>query len=98
MGGGGGGGLRIMQSLSSPWSIWQLAWHPSAFWAPAFLAHAPRDEPAEPARKKKSVFRIWDIFVRIRILGSVHLITDEDPDPALLVNNYQDANKKSVFF
>jgi hypothetical protein len=40
--------------------------------------------------------RIRDILVRIRILGSVHLITD--PDPALFVSEFQDTNKNFVFF
>ncbi len=39
-----------------------------------------------------AVFRILDIFIRIRILGSVLWITE--PDPALF-GNFQDANKMS---
>jgi hypothetical protein len=31
----------------------------------------------------KPVFRIRDILIRIRILGSKDWITDPDPDPAL---------------
>jgi hypothetical protein len=37
-----------------------------------------------------SVFRIYDIFVRIR--GPVLWLTE--PDPALFVSDFQDANKK----
>jgi hypothetical protein len=38
------------------------------------------------------VFQIHDILRRRRILGSVHWITD--PDPALFVSAFQDADKK----
>jgi hypothetical protein len=44
----------------------------------------------------RAVFRIRDISIRIRLLGSVHLITD--PDPGLLVSGFQDTNKKYFFF
>ncbi len=43
-------------------------------------------------RYLQAVFRIRDILVRIRILGSEHLITN--PDPAPFVRDFQDANKK----
>jgi hypothetical protein len=33
-----------------------------------------------------------DIFIRIRILGSIHWITD--PDPALFASGFQETNKK----
>ncbi len=41
------------------------------------------------------VFRIRDIFVRIRIRGSIlyHVLTVPDPDPVLFVSDLQDANK-----
>jgi|688.fasta_scaffold146100_1 hypothetical protein len=41
-----------------------------------------------------TVFRIRDILARIRILGSVHCITnpDPDPDPALFGSGFQDSN------
>ncbi len=42
-----------------------------------------------------SVFQIPDILIRIRILGSVHWITDSDP--ALFVSGFQDANKNNFF-
>jgi hypothetical protein len=38
-----------------------------------------------------AVFRIREILIRIRILGSVQWITD--PDPGLFVNDFQDAKK-----
>jgi hypothetical protein len=46
-----------------------------------------------------AVFRIRDILIRIRILGSVHWITDPDPDTgtAHFGNGFQDT-KKIVFF
>jgi hypothetical protein len=46
------------------------------------------------------VVRIRDILIRIRIVGSVHWITDPDPapDPALFVNDFQDANKTKKIF
>jgi hypothetical protein len=47
-----------------------------------------------------SVFR--DILKRIRILWSVHLITDPDvdlgPDPIPFLSGFQDANKKYLNF
>ncbi len=45
-----------------------------------------------------AVFRIRDMFVliRIRILGPLHLITDQDS--ALFVSDLQYANKKSILF
>jgi hypothetical protein len=49
----------------------------------------------------QALFRIRDILVRIRIriLGSVHLIMDPEPDPVLFVNDFQDdANKKLICF
>jgi hypothetical protein len=56
-----------------------------------------------------ALFRIRDIFIRIRILESVLKIadldlwsvlqiTDPDPDPALLGSGFQDTNKNVVFF
>ncbi len=36
------------------------------------------------------------LWIRIRILGTVHWITD--PDLALFVSDFRDANKKLVFF
>jgi hypothetical protein len=44
-----------------------------------------------------SVFRIRDILIRIRILGSGQWLTDPDPtpDPASFGSGFQDANKKS---
>jgi hypothetical protein len=54
-----------------------------------------------------SVFRIRDILVRIRILGTVPLTngsgstasaSDLASDPALFVSGLQDANKKLFFF
>ncbi len=41
--------------------------------------------------------RIREILRRIRILGSLHWITDLDPDldPALFVSGFQDATKKN---
>jgi hypothetical protein len=43
-----------------------------------------------------SVFRIRDILVRIRILGSVPtLLTYPDPDPAVFVSDPQNANKNN---
>ncbi len=53
------------------------------------------------------MFRIRDLLVRIRItvtfwygfgLLDPYMITDPDPDPALFVSDFQDANKKKVFF
>ncbi len=46
------------------------------------------------------MFRIRDILIRIRILGSVHWITDPVPDQysALFGCDIQDANKKNQFF
>jgi hypothetical protein len=43
-----------------------------------------------PYSYSQALFRIRDILIRIRILGSVHLITD----PALFGSVLQDANKK----
>jgi hypothetical protein len=43
---------------------------------------------------KISVLRIRDIFLRIRIPGSIHLITDTEP--ALFYRDFQDANQKVV--
>jgi hypothetical protein len=45
-----------------------------------------------------AVFRIRDILIRIRILGSVHWITDPDPypDTALFGSGFQE--KKIVLF
>jgi hypothetical protein len=51
----------------------------------------------------RSMLRIRDILVRIRISGSIPLITDPDPtldpapDPAIFVSFLQDGNKQ-VFF
>ncbi len=47
-----------------------------------------------------AVFLIREILVRIRIriLRSVHLISNPDPDPALFVSDFQDASKKYFFF
>ncbi len=44
-----------------------------------------------------SVFRVRDILVRIRILGSVPLTSGSHCDPALFVKDLQDANKKYFF-
>ncbi len=41
-------------------------------------------------------FRIRDILIRIRILGSVHWITD--PDPALFGSVFQDGNNQKITF
>jgi hypothetical protein len=38
-----------------------------------------------------------DFLRRIRILGSVHWITDPDPDPALFDSGFKDAHKKYLF-
>jgi hypothetical protein len=52
----------------------------------------------------KAVFRIRDILLRIRILGSVLWIVDPDsapdptPDPDLLGSGFQNANKKDFLF
>jgi hypothetical protein len=43
----------------------------------------------------RAVFRICDILIRIRFLGSVHLITD--PDPGLFNSGFQDDNKNNFF-
>ena len=43
-----------------------------------------------------SVFRIRDILIRIRIIGSVYWITDQDP--ALFGSGLKDANKKGIHF
>ncbi len=43
----------------------------------------------------KTVLRIHDILVRIRIRGSMPLIMD--PDSAIFVIDLQDANKKNIF-
>jgi hypothetical protein len=43
------------------------------------------------------VFRTYDILRRIRMLGSVHWITDPDPGPALFVSDFQETNQKLVF-
>ncbi len=50
----------------------------------------------EPRQTSLAVFWIRDIFVRIRILGFVHLITD--PVYALFVSDFQDANIFSHIF
>jgi hypothetical protein len=42
------------------------------------------------------VFRIRDILIRIRILGSVHWITD--PDPALFGSVFQNGNNQKITF
>ncbi len=42
------------------------------------------------------VFRIRDILIRIRILGSVHWITD--PDPALFGSVFKDGNNQKITF
>jgi hypothetical protein len=42
-----------------------------------------------------AVFRVLDILRLIRILGSVHWITNPDPDPALFVSGFRDTNKGS---
>jgi hypothetical protein len=44
----------------------------------------------------EAVFRIRDILIRIRIriLGSVHWITDPDPDSSLFGIGFSDANQK----
>jgi hypothetical protein len=49
---------------------------------------------AEPHETEKK------ILGQIRILGFVNLITDPapDPDPALFVGGFEDANKKLFFF
>jgi hypothetical protein len=44
-------------------------------------------------KARQPVFRILDIFIRMWIIGSVHRMTDPDPDPALFTNGFQDANK-----
>jgi hypothetical protein len=44
---------------------------------------------------ESSVFRICDIFIRIRILGSVHGIPD--PDPALFSSGFLFSNKNKFF-
>jgi hypothetical protein len=45
-----------------------------------------------------SVFRIRAVLGRIRIRGFVNLLTDPapDPDPALFVSGFEDANKKKI--
>jgi hypothetical protein len=45
------------------------------------------------------MFQIRGILVRIRILGSVHLITDPVPtDPVFIVSDFQDAKKILICF
>ncbi len=41
-------------------------------------------------------FRIRDIMIRIRLLGSVHWITD--PNPALFCSVFQDGNNQKITF
>ena len=41
-------------------------------------------------------FRISDILIRIRILGSVHWITD--PEPALFGSVFQDGKNQKITF
>jgi|LakMenEpi03Aug12_release.lakeMendotaPanAssembly.Ray.scaffolds.fasta_scaffold654160_1 hypothetical protein len=41
-----------------------------------------------------AMFRIRDILIKIRILGSVHWITDSALEPANFGSGFQDANKK----
>jgi hypothetical protein len=55
------------------------------------------DKQSNPGIRFSLLMLFIPVF-RIRILGSVHLITEPDPDPALLVNDFQDANKKLVSF
>ncbi len=47
-----------------------------------------------------AVFRISEILIRIRILGSVLWISDPDldPEPALLGSGFRDASKQRVYF
>jgi len=47
------------------------------------------------AREITPVFRIHNVFERIRICGFVSLITDQDsaPDPYLFSSGFQDVNK-----
>jgi len=45
----------------------------------------------------QSLFCVRDILVRIRIRGSLPCLWPMDPDPAILVLDFQDANKKLVF-
>jgi hypothetical protein len=42
----------------------------------------------------RSMFHIRDIFIRVRILGSVHWITDPDTEP---FSGFQDAHKNVLF-
>jgi hypothetical protein len=43
-----------------------------------------------------TLFRISDILIRIRILGSVHWITDPESDPALFDGGFQMPTKNGV--
>ncbi len=70
---------------------------------PGSSPHPPRSRSIRPVptntdhhfSARKAVFRIRDILVRFRILGSVHF--DPALDPALFVSDLQDS-KKRVFF
>ncbi len=55
--------------------------------------------PAQQQTQCQAVIRICDILkrIQIRILGSVHCITDPDPYPALFVRGFQDVNKNKFF-
>ncbi len=86
-------GLRILIHFRSAY-VWVVDFK-KKYLKCSFLSSFPHEKI--PYITLKSLFRIRDILVRVLILRSVHLITDSDPDSALFVNDFQDANTKWVF-